>query len=82
LDILQKRANHRRAIVATFDVAMGDWYYNNDATHNKNERIYMSRGKEFVLNLVQSKVHASSKFFFLVCEYFSFVKPWVIDDKI
>jgi hypothetical protein len=48
-------------MVTTFDIAMGDWYYNNDATHNKNERIYMGKGKEFVLSLVQFKAHASSK---------------------
>jgi len=47
-------------MVATFDVPVGDWYYNNDVTHNKNERIYMGKGKESILSLVQSKVHASS----------------------
>jgi len=48
-------------MVATFDVPVGDWYYNNDVTHNKNERIYIGKGKEFIFSLVQSKVHASSK---------------------
>ncbi len=69
-------------MVDTFDVVMGDWYYNNDATHNKNERIYMGKGKESVLSLVQFKVHANSQKNNLVCEYFSFVKPWVTDDRI
>jgi hypothetical protein len=42
----------------------------------------MDRGEEFVLNLVQFKVHASSKKKILVCEYFSFVKPWATNDKV
>lgn len=36
----------------------------------------MCRSKKFILSLVQSKAHASSKKKSLVCEYFSFVKPW------
>jgi hypothetical protein len=61
LDTFLKHASHHKAMVATFDVPVGDWYYNNDATHNKNERIYMGKGKESILSLVQSKVHANSK---------------------
>jgi hypothetical protein len=48
-------------MVATSNVAVGNWYYSKDATHNKNERNYMGRNKEFVFNLVQFGVHASSK---------------------
>jgi hypothetical protein len=48
-------------VVVTFDVVVGDWYYSKDVTHNKNERIYMGKGKECVINLVQFWAHASSK---------------------
>ncbi len=61
LDIFHKHVDHCRAMVATSNVAVGNWYYSKDATHNKNERNYMGRNKEFVFNLVQFGVHASSK---------------------
>jgi hypothetical protein len=48
-------------MVATFNVFVGDWYYNKDATHNKNERIYIGRNKDSVFNFVQFGAHANSK---------------------
>jgi hypothetical protein len=45
-------------LVFTIDV-VGKWYYNKDATHNKNERMYIGRGQKFVFNIVQFGSHAS-----------------------
>jgi len=68
-------------VVVTSNV-VGDWYYSKDATHNKNERIYMGKGKKIILSLVQSRAHASFLKIDPICEYFSFIKPWVIDDRV
>ncbi len=61
VDILQKHVGCCTTIVATTNVVIGDWFYNKDAFHNENERIYTNRGNELVLNLVQPKTNGSSK---------------------
>ncbi len=61
MDTFQKHDGHLKAVVATVDVVVGEWFYYKDASHNKNERIYTRRINELVLNLVQFGAHASSK---------------------
>jgi len=58
LETFQKHVNHHKVVVVTSNV-VGDWYYSKDATHNKNERIYMGKGKKIIFSLVQFKAHAS-----------------------
>jgi len=53
LDTLQEHFGWHKSIFAAID-------YNKDATHNKNERIYIGRG-QFAFNIVQFGNHASSK---------------------
>jgi hypothetical protein len=50
-DILEKHVGCYTTIVATTNVVIGDWFYN-EVFHNKNERIYTNKGNELVLNLV------------------------------
>jgi hypothetical protein len=59
LDTLQKKFGCHKIIFATIDV--GKLYYNKDATHNKNERTYIGRGRIFFFDIVQFGSHASSK---------------------
>jgi hypothetical protein len=47
----------------------------------ENERMYMGRGNELVLNLVQVEVHRSSKKHYLVFKKFSFAKPWSTNEQ-
>ncbi len=80
-DILQKHVGCYTTIVATTNVVIGDWFYN-EAFHNKNERIYTNKGNELVLNLVQPKTNGSSKNNCSVYKHFSIFKPWLtISDK-
>jgi hypothetical protein len=61
LDILQKHVGCCKAVVATADVFVDEWFYYKNASHNKNKRMYTRRGNESILNLVQFEVLASYK---------------------
>lgn len=52
LDTLQKHFGRRKVIVLSLGVAIGDWYYYNDATHYKNERTFIGQNYEIIMTLV------------------------------
>jgi hypothetical protein len=61
LNILQKHVGCCKAVVATADGLIDEWFYYKTATHNKNKRMDTRRGNESILNLVQFEVLASYK---------------------
>jgi len=83
LDILQKHVGCYMTIVATINVVIKDWFYNKDAFHNKNKRIYTKRGNELVLIWFNLKLIKVPKTINSLYKHFSFVKPWlIVSDKI
>ncbi len=48
LNYLWKHVNHRKAIVASMGVAMGDFYFLNTNQHVINEKLYVQRGKDII----------------------------------
>jgi hypothetical protein len=52
LDTLQKHFGCQKEIVFSLGVAIGDWYYCNDATHYKNERAFIGRNYEIIMTLI------------------------------
>jgi hypothetical protein len=51
-----------------------------DATHNKNERSIWVEAKSVYSAWFNVGLMQTPKQIHNVCEYFSFVKPWAIDD--
>jgi hypothetical protein len=42
-------------------MAIGDFYYHQDATHCKNERIFVGWNSKFVMTLIQLGIHLGAK---------------------
>ncbi len=57
LDTLQKHVGCHKATIFSFDIVIEDYLYCKDATHAKNERTYSIQNLEFVMTLVQSRIH-------------------------
>ncbi len=76
---LQKHVGHRKAIVLNLGVAIGDWYYYNDATHYNNERAFIGWNFETIMTLVHWGIHfgARKKFmkFVIVLHLFMHGRP-------
>jgi hypothetical protein len=51
----------KKIVIASIGMTIGDWYYNKDSTHAKNERLYGSTYTEKKLYQLQFNVHLSSK---------------------
>jgi hypothetical protein len=51
LDMLSKHVGWKqKKIVASIGIVVGDWYYDKESTPAKNERFYVSRCIEIILN--------------------------------
>ncbi len=49
LDILQKHVGRKKRDVVSIGIEFGDWYYNKDSTHVKNEKLYGSTCIEAII---------------------------------
>jgi hypothetical protein len=49
--------SRKKTIVVSFGVVIGDWLFNKDSTHAKNERIHIGKRSKILLNLLKFDVH-------------------------
>jgi len=47
----------KKTIIVSSEVVIGDWYYNKESTHAKNERLYVGKWFEIFLSLMQFGVY-------------------------
>ncbi len=61
LDSLWKHVGHKKTIVAFVGVVMGDIYFLKTNQHTINEKLYVQRGRNFVLQQVVEGVVVEQK---------------------
>ncbi len=61
LDSLWKYFGHRKAIVASTNVAMGDIYFLKTNQHMMNEKLYVRRSRDYVLRQVAKWIVVEQK---------------------
>jgi len=56
-DTLQKHVRHCKATIPSSNIVVEDYFYYKDFAHAKNERTYFVHNSEFIMTLVQSRIH-------------------------